>query len=519
MKSFYKIFILTFLVTICPFCKFLTASESSELTQLKGKESYNVVLIIVSVLRPDHLGCYGYQKQTSPAIDDIAKDSCIFENAFSQAGYTFASTMSILTSLYPVSHGMRTVCKDKLSPRVQTMAEIFSLYGYKTAWFSVLKEQHLDIDAGFGRGFQDKVELGILFNGRDELLSWLKKNKDNKFFLAMDSRRVHDYFFFLYQALHQTSLDNNVSRDSMTRSFLEAGDEMDKPFYHKLVKLARSRKPPLDDPRISSEHKELFNGTYSREKIGQILGLANPEKRYLLQALRAGSSASLAKKVARQNPKAWIAAYDACIQATDKELIKPIEDELKALGLYDKTMLVITADHGEAFGEHGLYGHGFALFDEFNHVPLIIKMPYAKEGKRIKELAQSIDIMPTILEMAGIEVPHQAQGKSLVSLMNGANTSPLNEYIFAEIPQGKSIHSKEWKLLVNSNGEKDLFHIRLDQQERHNVYSTNKPIAKKLEAELKKWESSLVSYKDKEYPFATGIDKAGQERIRKTGYW
>ncbi len=507
MKSFYKIFILTFLVTICPFCKFLTASESSELTQLKGKESYNVVLIIVSVLRPDHLGCYGYQKQTSPAIDDIAKDSCIFENAFSQAGYTIASTMSILTSLYPVSHGVFLVYKDKLSPRVQTMAEIFSLYGYKTAWFSVLKEQHLDIDAGFGRGFQDKVELGILFNGRDELLSWLKKNKDNKFFLAVDARRVHNYYWFL----------NNSSQ--VNKKTYATVEEVDETFYHKMVRLAKSKKPPLDDPKIFSEHRELFNGRYIKDKVDKIKQLVDVEKREQLEEIRNGLYVSWVRRAASKDPKAWIAAYDACIQAMDKELIKPIEDELKALGLYDKTMLVITADHGEAFGEHGLYGHGFALFDEFNHVPLIIKMPYAKEGKRIKELAQSIDIMPTILEMAGIEVPHQAQGKSLVSLMNGANTSPLNEYIFAEIPQGKSIHSKEWKLLVNSNGEKDLFHIRLDQQERHNVYSTNKPIAKKLEAELKKWESSLVSYKDKEYPFATGIDKAGQERIRKTGYW
>ncbi len=513
MKPKSKFSISAFLIICCLSFVFLAASEGSEPVQLKGKQPCNVILIIIDDLRPDHLGCYGYQKQTSPAIDDIAKDSCIFENAFSQAGYTFASTMSILTSLYPVSHGMRTVCKDKLSPRVQTMAEIFSLYGYKTAWFSVLKEQHLDIDAGFGRGFQDKVELGILFNGRDELLSWLKKNKDNKFFLAMDSRRVHDYPSFFYR----TSLKDNSSRGEKT-SYTEF-EEANKIFYHKLVKLARSRKPPLDDPRISSEHKELFNGTYSREKIGQILGLANPEKRYLLQALRAGSSASLAKKVARQNPKAWIAAYDACIQATDKELIKPIEDELKALGLYDKTMLVITADHGEAFGEHGLYGHGYAFFDEFYHVPLIIKMPYSKQGKKIPGLTQSIDIMPTALEMCGIQVPHQAQGKSLVSFMTGANTSAPHEYTFEDTLGVDSIRSQEWKLLVGHNGKKTLFHLSLDPQEQHNVYSKNKPIAKKLEEELKKWESTLISYADKEYPFAPEIDKTGQERIRKTGYW
>jgi arylsulfatase A-like enzyme len=507
MKFINKLSILALLLILCLSFIFLAVSEGSESVRLNGNEYYNVVLIIISVLRPDHLGCCGYQKQTSLAIDDIAKDSCIFENAFSQSGYTLASTMSIFTSLYPSSHGILYVFKDILSPRVQTMAEIFNLYNYKTAWFSLLKTPHLDIDVGFGRGFQDKVELGILFNGRNELLSWLQKNKTNKFFLAIDARRVHNYYWFL-----------NDSPQVNKKPYATV-EEVNKAFYHKMVKLAKSRKFPLDDPKIFSEHRELLNGKYNKEKPDQVKQLVDVEKREELEEIRNGLYVSWVRRSASKDSKAWIAAYDACIQATDKELIKPIADELKALGLYDKTMLVITADHGEAFGEHGLYGHGYALFDEFNHVPLIIKMPYAKEGKRIKELAQSIDIMPTILEMAGIEVPHQAQGKSLVSLMNGANTSPLNEYIFAEIPQGKSIRSQEWKLLVNSNGEKDLFHIRLDPQERHNVYSTNKPIAKKLEAELKKWESSLVSYKDKEYPFATGIDKAGQERIRKTGYW
>ena len=513
MKYFYRLSISAFLLISCLSSVFLAASEGSEPVQLKDKQPCNVILIIIDALRPDHLGCYGYQKQTSPAIDDIAKDSCVFENAFSQAGYTIASTMSILTSLYPISHGMRTVCKDKLSPRVQTMAEIFSLYGYKTAWFSLLKEQHLDIDVGFGRGFQDNVELGILFNGRDELLSWLNKNKDNKFFLAMDSRRVHDYPSFFYR----TSLKDNSSQGKKT-SYTEF-EEANKIFYHKLVKIARSRKPPLDDPRIFSEHKEFFNGIYSREKIEQIIGLANPEKRYLLQALREGSSAPLSKKAASKDPKAWIAAYDACIQATDKELIKPIADELKALGLYDKTMLVITADHGEAFGEHGLYGHGYAFFDEFYHVPLIIKMPYSKQGRRIPGLTQSIDIMPTALEICGIEVPHQAQGKSLVSFMTGVNTSAPHEYTFEDTVGVDSIRSQEWKLLVGHNGKKTLFHLSLDPQERHNVYSKNIPIAKKLEEELEKWKSTLISYADKEYPFAPEIDKAGQERIRKTGYW
>ena len=514
MKSFYRIAAAVFLITLCLAYKSLPASGANETALPKGKEGLNVILIIIDDLRPDHLGCYGYPKQISPAIDAIAKDSWVFENAFSQASYTLASTMSIFTSLYPSSHGVLFVYKDKLSPRVQTMPEIFNLYGYNTAWFSILKNKQLDLDAGFGRGFQDKEKLDILFDGRDDLLSWIKKNTANKFFLAMDARRVHDYFLFLGN--QYSNGDYLKHKDKIDKPLLE----VEKAFYRELVKLAKDRKPPLDDPKLVSGHKELFNGRYNIDKTERIIDLVSPEKRGKVQAIRGGLLLSWVKKTAKKDPQAWIAAYDACIQAVDKELIQPIIEELKASGIYDKTMIVITADHGEAFGEHGLYGHGNSFFDEFNHVPLIIKMPYSKQAKKTAELAQSVDIMPTLLEAAGIKVPHQAQGRSLLSLMAGANPSPPpHEYILAETLEGKLVRSREWKFFMDSKGNKTLFHLSVDPKEQHNVYSENQAIAKDLESKLKQWEGSLVSYKDKEYPFEPQIDKAGQERIRKTGYW
>ena len=505
MKYFEIFSIIFFSVLFCLFFELSSKLTASEAAQLKGKEDYNVILIIIDDLRPDHLGCYGYHKQISPAIDRIAKDSCVFENAFSQAGYTIASTTSIFTSLYPSSHGVFFVLKDKFPASVKTMAEVFNLYGYKTAWFSLLKEPHLDMDVGFGRGFQDKVELGTCFEGRDELISWIKNNKSNKFFLAMDPRRVHDFALF--------------SPQGKNKSAHEAYQEIEKPFYYRMISLANAKAYPFDDPKIISEYKELFNGVYCEGKTENIRKLMSAEKRISLENIREGLYTAWINKTESSDPKAWIAAYDDCIQATDKELIRPIEEELKALGLYDKTILIITADHGEGFGEHGIYGHGNTFFDEVYHVPLIIKMPNVKEGKKIKELVQSIDIMPTALEASGIDVPHQAQGKSLVGLILQTNVLPLHKYIFEECLEGKVIRTREWKLFVDNEGRKTLFRISLDPKEVHDVYQQNQSIANKLEAELKLWEYSLPSYKDKEYNFDPEVDKAGQERIRKTGYW
>ncbi len=463
----------------------------------------NVVLVIIDNLRSDHLGCYGYTHKISPAIDAIAGNSVLFENAFSQAPYTLPSVMSILTSVYPSSHGMFFVYKDKLSPRVQTMAEIFSAYGYRTAWFSQLKTPHLDIDIGFGRGFQDKVQLDVDFQGRRELLSWIEQNQKNKFFLAMDIRRVHDYFHFIQPPGSE--------------------QEVEKEFYFKLLKLALDKNPPFSEPGVISHHQELFNGVYSIEKPDQIKQLLPADKRPQLENIRDGLFSAWVRKEAGNNTKSWIVAYDAAIIAVDQELIKPLQKKLKELGLYENTVIIITAGHGEAFGENNEYGHNSLVY-EVNHVPLIIKMAHAKGGRKTEELAQGVDIMPTALELAGIAKPHQAQGKSLVRLISEKNAPAPNAYVFEQGRDNSAIRSKEWRLILangskRKTGPKQLYHLKTDPRERRNVYYFEPQIASSMQNKLDQWQDSLVSYKDQEYEFSPEIDQASRERIQKTGYW
>ncbi|MDD5553458.1 MAG: hypothetical protein PHE18_06250, partial [Candidatus Omnitrophica bacterium] len=124
------------------------------------------------------------------------------------------------------------------------------------------------------------------------------------------------------------------------------------------------------------------------------------------------------------------------------------------------------------------------------------------------------------LDLLGIPVPRQAQGKSLVDLMDGKAAPRAHEYVFGESNGISSIRSKEWLFLLNNNDQnRKFYNLASDPREQKNVYPENKEAALKLESELKKWEASLPSYQDKEYPFDPGIDEATQERIRKTGYW
>jgi arylsulfatase A-like enzyme len=298
---------------------------------------------------------------------------------------------------------------------------------------------------------------------------------------------------------------------------------MDKVLYQRLVKLARSKNTPLDDPKIILENKELFNGRYGQDKTDKIKNLLSPEKKHQFNEIASGIYISWINAMGSKNIKVLSKAYDGCIKAVDQELIKVIVEKLKITGLYDKTIIVITADHGEAFGEHGIYGHGYLLYDEFIHIPLIIKAPYAKGGHRVKELAQSVDIMPTVLDLAGIVIPHQAQGKSLMRIMGHELVVP-HEYIFSQAGNAKLIRSQEWKLFIGPdygkvNCRKILFHLTPDSAERRDVYSDNQAVAERLELELNKFSCSLPAYNDKEYPFSLQVDKEAQKRIRKTGYW
>ena len=139
---FLKLFFFIFLSSLF----FICAHEAEAFLFSKTKKSlssrykgYNVILIIVDALRPDYLGCYGYSKKVSPNIDMLAKKGIIFENAFCQIPLTMPSVTSIFTSLYPFSHGTIHVFKDSVPEGVYTMAEIFSIYGYNTAWFVALR--------------------------------------------------------------------------------------------------------------------------------------------------------------------------------------------------------------------------------------------------------------------------------------------------------------------------------------------------------------------------------------------
>ncbi len=539
-------------------------------------KDYNVVLITLNSLRADSLSCYGYRRKTTPATDEIAKSSFVFENAFSSACVTLPSLMSIFTSLYPNSHGVLHIFKDQLPSRIYTLAEILKIYGYKNSWFGANRvDPHLGLVAGSGRGFDSIQELvcnGYDIQGKDAVFSWLEENKQSKFFLTLS---VKDHSFGLHDLRFPLPDYRNKFLKAKRGAVIESEAELDEAFYFEIINALSDKKSfiyQILNQETILANAELFNGKYAEKKLRVIEALSQKEFLELWQSwpkevgsyfskidrgnkrllkfrelwetkitsclnkvvdtqegflgltkwweIKKDLYFSRINKVNRDDLEYLKALYDACILRVDQDLIKPLILKLKELKVYNNTILVITADHGIMFGEHGALGHPGKFYDEVIHVPLIIRVPYLpNKGRRVRHLVQGVDIMPTILELLGIALPYYTQGKSLVPLMKNKKNEALHEYVYGQVPWVSYLRSLKWKLIVEPDEYPRLYNLEKDPHENINSYQSNRKVGEELEKKLKEWDNTLPRYQDKEYPFLPYVGLETQRRIRKTGYW
>jgi arylsulfatase A-like enzyme len=499
----------------------------------KNIQKYNVILIAINVLRADHLSSYGYHRKTTPTIDKLADKSFVFKNTFAQAGYTLPSMMSIITSLYPESHKVLDAFKDELSTKTYTIAEIFKIYGYKTAWFSVLHLPHLDINVGFGRGYDYKGELDKDFSGKERILSWLETNRDEPFLVALNTISMHSpyipipkYKGYFHKGEKGSTFDNR--RDLLRACYYKIIESINTP-GSRLYKIFDQ--PAIDlilDNHNKVESEAKSDPEFWEIKIKEIEKLIPLEFLYRIGEIRVLTYNSSINVNNKKNLDYLISLYDSCLFGIDQELIKPILTKLKNLNLYEKTIIIITGDHGELLGEHQILGHGLhaKFYDEVIQVPLIIKLPDYTARKDIPELTQSIDIMPTILDFLGMEIPAYIQGKSLLFLMNRENANSVHEHIFGQNRFHAYLRSSEWKLIVDRSDIKKevsdqdkLFDIKADPEEMINLRDLKQEVYKNLRNKIRAHLETMPVYLDREYTFKSHIEPKLKKKIKETGYW
>lgn len=413
---------------------------------------HNILLLSIDTLRADHLGAYGYPRPTSPELDALAAQGVLFERPSAQAPSTLLSHTAIFTSQIPQHHGASHVRYLPLADSAVTLAETLAAQGYETASYN--SGGQLASIFGLGQGFE------IYEKGPDPF-HWAV-DRSRAFFEARRARREERPFFLF---LHTY--------------------EVHHPYTPSPVDL------------------ELFAGPYSGS-LPQSISIE------LLDDLNHGR-----RQLAPGDLEFIVAAYDAEIRSVDRGFGRLVE-MLRRMDLLDDTLLVVTSDHGEEFGEHGLVGwHSHSLYEEMLWVPLIFRLPGMRfAGRRPAQRVRSIDIAPTLLDLVGLEPPPSFDGLSLVPLFGaGGSHADLPAIAFRDGPQGQvyeALTFRRWKL-----DEGRLFDLENDPGQKFDRLALESGRAAALTAELRR----LVDRRPGSAK-AAKVELAAEEieRLRSLGY-
>jgi choline-sulfatase len=410
---------------------------------LKYKD-YNVVLVSFDALQAAHVGSLGYERNVTPTIDAMAKEGFSFTNTFSTASWTVPASMTWFTGVYPSEHRLTnkfTVFNPpsnnvlsnlkKLSPELVTLAEVLKQNGYATGGFTgnAGVSGFFGYDQGFDRYFFEKGKFGSMGVSIPKALDWLKESKGKKFFMFLHGYDCHG------QGIPEGGFDYR---------FVEKG----------------------------------YDKKYTGSKEEQ-------------EALREEGLANGTVKLREEDVKFWRAIYDEKIQRTDA-LFKKFLVEYEKMGLMDKTIFVLTSDHGTEFYEHKRFDHGFTLYDELIHVPLVIKLPKVKAGKMINDQISSIDVMPTILDLLDVKMPenakNQLRGASLVPAFKSKAVAKdvYSETDYRQYTYKRSVITKDgWKFIYTlEDKSRELYNIRKDPKELKNLVELEPKLAYELEQKL-----------------------------------
>jgi len=445
-------------------------------TAAAPKGAPNVILVMVDTLRADRLGAYGYRAARTPRIDALAADGVRFAHTFSQASWTRPSVASILTGLYPSSHG--AVHKaDILPDRVETIAEALAAHGYYTVGFP----NNINVSPGFnfGQGFAEYHYLA-----------------PDLFFHANESAAK----LTLYNGLRLVR-ERFLARRVDVRNYYQPGEVVTETIARWLGSPAAQSQPFFVFAHFMDPHDPYFVHPYDGEGYARV---ANPNP-----------PPAVAEK--------YSGLYDGEITYLDEQIGRLV-DELKRRGLYDNTLIVLTADHGEEFHEHGGWWHGTTLYDEQITVPLIMKPGQGgARGRVVDELAMSIDIAPTVLAAAGVAKPPAMQGHALPL---GDAAAPTRDSVFAEEDlEGnvlQAVRTRSSKLITANQGNprglqpEELYDVAKDPGEQKSLVASEPVVLEEMRAALGR--SYLEARAHAGAGAQTDVDSVTKDRLRALGY-
>ncbi|MHC4165403.1 MAG: sulfatase [Planctomycetota bacterium] len=399
--------------------------DSADIRGTRQSKRPNILLIGIETLRADHVGCLGYERDTTPTLDRLAREGVLCARTMSTSGWTLPSVMSAMTSLYPDVHQTYT-CKNRLPGEVTTLAEVLKANGYTTVGF--VSNPVLDGTFGFSDGFDLYDDFTISLDA------------------GLDIFAVHDQTLNDQQLVHTGELVTRTADRWLQRNQGE-------PFFMFVFYI-----DPHYDYIPPAPFDTMFDPGYEGDIDGR--GIHKEPRR--------------SQRPSDRDLQHLLALYDGEIRYTDGCVAELLRLFAKS-GVLENTVVVLFGDHGDEFYEHGKTAHDRTLYDEIIHVPLLFWGPdRLPAGKRIDALTSQIDIMPTILDYLG--VPHKGpmQGASLRPLIEG-KAERLRDTVWAELNTWvhvQAVVSNHYKLVHNpGNNTWELYYLHGDPGEQTNLYA------------------------------------------------
>jgi arylsulfatase A-like enzyme len=466
-------------------------------TPASGASRPNVVLIVMDTVRADHLSLYGYSRDTTPNLRQFAREATVYTRAIAASDFTLATHAAMFTGVYPDWNGaIQSNSPDPIAQPMNsqqpTMAEMLRSMGYWTVE-TAANFAFLGPWTGLTRGFE------VADLRRPVVLA----SPDRPFYLRRIARRLLGHVASTLAFYRPTRTAENIN--ARARVLLDEAEDKGTPLF--LFLNYMDAHVPISPSRAFNRFRTA--GDTPLEPAGmhdlkmQVIGgkrnLAPGEVSYLTGLYDGG-----------------IAEEDAAIG----ELL----NRLRALGLYENTLIVVTADHGDAFGEHNLLDHfvGF-VYQDLVHVPLIVKYPGQHEAKQSDELVSQVDLMPTVLDVAGANSASPLQGRSLLRTLEDPDRAVFSRGVKSSLIGAgnrrfdglrRAIFSGSLKLIGWTAGPPELYDLATDPDERHNLYTPGDPRAADLFKRLENWVAGMP----RAHARPPKLDKSAEERLKSLGY-
>jgi Sulfatase len=420
----------------------------------------NCLIISLDAVRADHLGIYGYARATSPNIDALARKGVLCERTYTQSPGSTGGHASMLTGLYPLTSGAY-LNGFALDPKVETIAEVFAGNGYATAAF--IDNWYISPALGFGQGF------GCFVDGGKAMI--LKDAPPPIFFRGL----------LLYQVIHRSLVPPGVHSDL---------DVVDAARWIK----ARRHSRFFVFLHIMDAHSPYLP---PRDLVGRFGGSGEALDPAYIQSLH---DKSLGTRLTPAENQVLIDRYDEEILSADRK-VGAIVGTLDRLGLLEKTVIVLTADHGEmmAEGKDKEFGHGTLDYGCL-HIPLVV---YAGDrasrnrvpaGRSIATVTQIIDIVPTIVDALGLKDPARRQGMSLLSpeILSGSLARTAFATGDIEARDEYAAITRDWQYVIR--GDKlGLYDLASGADPEVNVITEHQAVADSLQASIEAWIKRCIA--------------------------